>query len=120
VFRTTNVQLSDWDDGTALTVELGNPGGFSFESLSQSEHLIEFSVVILISIVEPVLLDLLVDFALEYTSTGEISGLGGPTGEDMVEYGVSRFKRQVAETDEPVVILALVNFVKEKGLTLER
>ena len=116
----TNFRLSDWEDDTVLNVGLWNPPGFSFESLSQSEHLIGFSSVILISIAEPVLLDSLANCMLEYTFTGRIRSLGGPIGEDMVQYGVSRFKRQVAETDEPLAILALVNFVKEKGLTLQR
>jgi hypothetical protein len=81
-----------------------------------SEHLIEFSGVILISIAEPELLTTLADFVFEYTFTGKIRGLGGDIGADMVEYGVSRFKKQlkeqVAETDEPLAILGLVTFLK--------
>jgi len=114
----TGFRPSDWDDGTALTVKLEKPRGFSFESLSQSEHLIEFSGVILISIAEPNLLTILAHFALEYTFTGKIRGLSGPDGDAMVEFGVSRFKKQEAQTDEPLAILALVTFLQQEKLTL--
>ena len=115
---------SGWDDGTALTVKMEGPCGFSFERLSGGEHLIEFSGVILISIAEPVLQNTLASFVLEYTFTGNIRGLSGPIGEAMVEYGVSRFKgneaqTDVVQTDEPLAILALVTFFEQKGLTLE-
>ena len=121
----TGFRPSGWGGGTAFTVELEQPHIFSFESLSESEYLIELSGVILISIAEPDLLTTLAAFVLEYTFTGKIRNLCGPNGDAMVEYGVSRFKqasrfKQVAQTDERLAILALVNFVKTKGLNLER
>ena len=70
--------------------------------------------MILISIADVDLLDVLADFVLEYTFTGKIRGLGGPNGDAMVEYGLSRFKKEVAQTDEPLAILALVTFLEEK------
>ena len=109
---------SDCHDDPALTVELEKPRSFNFESLSGSEHLIVFFGVILISIADRGLRTKLAAFVLEYTFTGKIHGLGGPDGEAMVEYGVSRFKKQVAETDEPLAILALVTFVEEERQTL--
>jgi hypothetical protein len=110
----TDFRLSDWDDGTELTVKFEKPGSFNFQSLSESEHLIEFSGMILISIAEPDLLKALTDFVFEYTFTGKIRGLNGPIGDAMVEYGVSRFKKREAQTDEPLAILALVTFVEQK------
>ena len=109
---------------TTLTVDLGPPGGFSFEDLLTSEHLIEFSGVILISIPEPDLVTILADFVLEYTFAGTIRKLSGPIAADMVEYGVSRFKKLVAgqgaeaHTDEPLVILALITFFERQNLSL--
>jgi hypothetical protein len=85
---------SGWDDGTELTVRLEKPRSFSFKGLSESEHLIEFSGVVLISIAAPDLLTTLADFVLEYTFIGKIRDLSGRNGETMVEYGVSRFKEQ--------------------------
>ena len=125
VFDMTGFRPSGWGGGTALTVELEQPRIFSFESLSESEYLIEFSGRILISTAEPDLLTTLAAFVLEYTFTGKIRDLCGPNGDAMVEYGVSRFKqasrfKQVAQTDERLAILALVNVVKKKGLNLER
>jgi len=82
--------------------------------------------VILISIAEPDLLTTLADFVLEYTFTGKIRGLSGPNSATMVEYGVSRFKnesrfkKEVAQTDEPLTILALVTFLEQEKLTLAR
>ena len=116
----TGFRPSDWGDGTALTVKMEKPRSFSFESLSKSEHLIEFSGLILISIAEPNLLIILADFVLEYTFTGKIRGLSGPNGDAMVEFGVSRFKKQAVQTDEPLAILALVTFFQEKEQTLAR
>ena len=46
----TGFRPSDQDDEAALTVDLEPPRGFNFEGLSNSEYLIEFSGVILISI----------------------------------------------------------------------
>ena len=120
VFGMTGFQLSDCDESPALPVQLEKPRGFNFSSLSESEHLIEFSGVILISIADPKLLRTVAEFVLEYAFAGKIRGLNGDIGESMVEYGVSRFKGRVAETDEPLAILALVNFVEqEKKVTLE-
>ena len=62
----------------------------------------------------------LADFVLEYTFTSKIHGLSGPISEDMVEYGMSRFKKDAAQTDESLAILGLVTFVKQKNQTLER
>jgi hypothetical protein len=114
----TGFRPSGWDVGTPLTVELEKPRGFSFKSLSQSKHWIVFSGVILISIADPNLLTTLAEFVFEYTFTGTIRGLSGPIGDGMVEYGVSRFKKEVAQTDEPLAILALVTFVEQEKLTL--
>ena len=127
----TNTQLSDLDDdddGTTLTVKLEPPRGFDklepprgfeFDKLLSSERLIEFSGVILISIAEPELLTTVSDFVFEYTFTGKIRSLGGVPGADMVEYGISRFKRlKEAETDEPLAILGLVTFLQRNGHTL--
>ena len=117
----TGFRPSDCDDGPELTVELEKPRGFSLKSLLESEHLIEFSGGILISIAEPHLLSIVADFVLEYTFTCTIRGLDGRDAGAMVEYGVSRFKKGVAETDEPLAILALVTFVEqETKMTLER
>jgi hypothetical protein len=89
--------------------------------------------VILICITEPDLLNTLASFAFECTFTGKICGLGGPNADMMVEYGVSRFKEssggpnrvtssadpdRVAETDEPLAILGLFNFLGKQNLTL--
>jgi hypothetical protein len=125
----TGVRPSDWEDCPPLTVELEKPRGFSFSSLlemsQKSEHLIEVSGVILICIAEPDLLTTLASFVFEYTLTGKIRRLGGPDGDKMVEYGVSRFKKRseggirVAETDEPLAILGLVTFFSQQYLTLE-
>ena len=82
--------------------------------------MIEFSGVILISIAESDLLPILADFVLEYTFTGKIRGLNGPRGDSMVEFGLSRFKKQAAQTDEPLAILALVTFFEREKLTLAR
>lgn len=83
--------------------------------------MIDLSDAILISIAEPELLNTLADFVLEYTFTGKIRGLSGPDGDSMVEYGVSRFKKTEAQTDEPLAILALVTFVEQQEkLTLAR
>jgi hypothetical protein len=54
---------------------------------------------------------------LEYARTGTIRGLSGPDGGAMVESGVSRFKNQIAQTDEPLAILGLVVFVEQKKLS---
>jgi hypothetical protein len=104
---------SDWDDGIKLPIRLEKPGSFNFQGLLKSEHLIEFSGLILISIAEPRLLEVLGAFVLEYTFTGKIRGLSGCHGEAMVEYGVSRFKHEEAQTDEPLAILALVTFLEQ-------
>ena len=119
----TDSRPSDWDDDyTILTVRLERPRGFNFNSLLDSEHLIEFSGVILISIAEPDLLTIVADLVFEYTLTGEIRGLGGGLGADMVEYGISRFKKQLkehlAETDEPLAILGLITFLQRNGYSL--
>ena len=109
---------SGWGDKEEPTVKLDNLYGFNFESLLKGEHLIEFSGVTLISIAGSELLLILADFVLEYTFTGEIRGLGGPRGDAMVEFGVSRFRGKAAQTDEPLAILALVTFFEQKKLTL--
>ncbi len=70
--------------------------------------------MILIFIAEPDLVDTLADFVLEYVFLGRIRGLSGPEAESMVEYGVSRFKMQEAQTDEPLAILALVRFLEQE------
>jgi len=113
----TGFRPSDWDGDEEPTVKLGNLYGFNFESLLGGEHLIGFSGVILISIAESKLLPILADFVLEYTLTGEIRRLGGPIGEAMVEFGVSRFREQAAQTDEPLAILALVTLFEQQELT---
>jgi len=113
----TGFRPSDWDDSKEPTVKLENPRSFNFKSLLRGEHLIEFSGVILISIAESGLLPILADFVLEYTFTGKIRGLSGPNGGAMVEFGVSRFKKQGAQTDEPLAILALVTFFQQEELT---
>jgi len=119
----TGFRLSGWNNDPPLNVELEKPLGFSFESLSRSEHLTELSDVILIYIAGQDLLPILANFVLEYTFIGNICSLEGPIGDAMVEYGVSRFKKPSktpeAETDEPLAILALVKFFKHKSLTLE-
>ena len=115
----TGFRPSD-DDGAALTVNFEKPDSFGFESLLESEYLIDLSVVMLIFIAEPDLLTTLADFVLEYTFTGKIRGLGGPIGSAMVEYGVSRFKKQAAQTDEPLAILGLVGFFEQRQLTLAK
>jgi len=120
----TGFRPSDWDhDDPPLNAELKAPLGFSFGSLSKSEHLIEVCGVILTSIAGQDLLPILANFVLEYTFTGNICGLKGPNGDAMVEYGVSRFKspskKPEAETDEPLAILAVVKFFEHKSLTLE-
>ncbi len=116
----TGIRPSDWDHRPPLEVKLEDPRSFDFKSLSESEHLIVFSGVVLISIADSVLRNSLAKFVLEYTFTGKIRLLDGPIGSDMVEYGVSRFTRKdlLAETDEPLAILALVTHA-EKALTLE-
>jgi len=120
----TGFRPSDWHgDEPALTARLKDAHGFSFESLSKSEHLIEFSGVILISIAGQDLLPILANFVLEYTFTGKIRGLTGPNGDAMVEYGVSRFKKSSttfeAETDEPLAILGLVKYLEHNSVTLQ-
>ena len=119
---------SGWDNDPKPTVEIMGLHGFNFSSLlkksEKSEHLIEVSSVILIWIVEPELLTTLASFAFEYTFTGKIRGLSGPNGQNMVEYGVSRFKKsgggdKVAETDEPLAILGLLTFLERHHLTLK-
>ena len=117
----TGIRPSDWDHRPPLEVKLEDPRSFDFKSLSESEHLIVFSGVVLISIADSVLRNSLAKFVLEYTFTGKIRLLGGPIGSAMVEYGVSRFKKSnhQAETDEPLAILALVTFV-ERTLTLDK
>jgi len=114
----TGFRPSDWDDDTALTVRFGEPHGFGFERLLRSEHLIEFSGVVLISIAEPELLTILAGFVLEYSLTGRIRGLVGPNGDAMVEYAASRFENQVAVTDEPLTIFGLVTFFEQEKPTL--
>jgi len=114
VFGMTGFRPSNLGEGTASPINLKPPRGFDFHSLSKSEHSIEFSGVILNSIAEKALRRDLADFAFEYTFTGRIRGLGGPTGDAMVEYGVSRFKTRVAQTDEPLAILALLTYFEEK------
>ena len=80
--------------------------------------------MILICIAEPDVLTTLASFVFEYTITGKISGLGGPNGDKMVEFGVSRFKKssssspRMAETDEPLAILGLVTFLEQHRLAL--
>ena len=114
----TGRRPSDWVDDTVI--ELEPPFNFDFEGLlkSNSEHLIEFSGVIIISIAETELVSTLTDFVFEYTFTGKIRGLGGATADAMVEYGVSRFKKHEAQTDEPLAILGLVAFIAKRGLSL--
>jgi len=114
----TGFRPSDWGGSKEPTVELENLHGFNFNSLLGGEHLIEFSGMILISIAEPGLLSILAEFVLEYTFTGKIRGLSGPNGDALVEFGVSRFKKQAAQTDEPLAILAVVTFFQQQELTL--
>ena len=116
----TGFRPSDWDDDTPLTVKFEKPGDFGFDSLLESEHLIEFFGVMLIFIAEPDLLTTLADFVLEYTFTGKTRGLSGPIGAAMVEYGVSRFKKQVVQTNDPLAILGLVTFFEQNQLTLAK
>jgi len=116
----TGFRPTGWVDSKEPTVKLEAPHGFNFKSLLGGEHLIEVSGVILISIAESDLLPILADFVLEYTFTGKIRGLSGPRGDAMVEFGVSRFKKQVAQTDEPLAILAFVTFFEREKLTLAR
>ena len=118
----TGFRPSDWDDSKEPTVELENLHGFNFKSLLRGEHLIEFSGVILIFIAETELLPTLGDFVLEYTFTGKIRGLGGPIGDAMVEFGVSRFtlEEQTAQTDEPLTLLALVTLFEQEKQTLAK
>ena len=112
----TGFRPSDWSDDTALTIKLEPPRTFDFKDLLKREHLIEFSGVILISIADGHLLAILADFVLEYTFVGKIRRLGGPNADAMVEYGVSRLKKDGADpeahTDEPIAILALVTFME--------
>jgi len=114
----TGFRPTDWGDSEEPIVKLDGLYGFNFESLLGGEHLKEFSGVTLISIAESELLPILADFVLEYTFTGEIRGLGGPRGDAMVEFGMSRFRRQAAQTDEPLAILALVTFFEQNKQTL--
>jgi len=116
----TGFRPSGWCDRKEPIVELENPFGFNFKSLLRGEHLIEFSGVILISIAGSDLLPILADFVLEYTFTGKIRDLSGPNGDAMVEFGVSRFKKQAAQTDEPLTILAFVTFFEQEKLTFAR
>jgi len=116
----TGFRPSGWGDSEEPTVGLENLHGFNFKTLLRGEHLIEFSGVILISIAESDLLPILADFVFEYTFTGKIRGLSGPNGDAMVEFGVSRFKKEVAQTDEPLAILALVTFFDKENLTLAK
>jgi len=107
---------SDLDNITRLPINVDNskvdPWGvvrtFGFDNLSK----------------EPELVTVLAEFVLEYTFTGKIRGLSGPKGQAMVECGVSRFKKHVAETaetDEPLAILALINWLKKtEKLSLEQ
>jgi hypothetical protein len=126
----TGFRPSDWDNEPELAVKLEEPSSYSFSSLLERSkkggHLIEVSGVILICIAEPELLTTLASFVFEYTLTGKIRGLGGPDGDKMAEYGVSRFKKpsgdgdRVAETDEPLAILGLVTFLGQHHQTMER
>ena len=104
----------------ALPADLKDFPTFNFTSLSKGEHLIEFSGVILISIADLDLLHMLVDFVLEYTFTGNSPSLNGPMGDTMVEFGMSRFRKQKVLTDEPLAILALVTFFRKQGQTLAK
>ena len=58
---------------------------------------------------------------LEYTVVGKICRLDGPIANAMVEYGMSRFKKErahtKAQTDKPTTILTLVTFVEREKLT---
>jgi hypothetical protein len=126
----TGFRPSDWDNEPETTVKLEEPNGYGFQSLLEKskngEHLIEVSGVILICIAEPELLTTLSSFVFEYTFTDKIRNLGGPRGDKLVEYGVSRFKRpggvgdREAETDEPLAILGLITFFGHHHQTLER
>jgi hypothetical protein len=113
----TDCRPSDRDDGPPLTVNLEEPRSFNFERMLESEHLIGFSGVILISIAGRDLRTALADFVLEYTLTGTIRARSGPIGDAMVEYGVSRFKNQASRTDEPLAIIGLVFFVERNVQT---
>jgi hypothetical protein len=125
----TGFRPSDCGDDLSVPVELEKPRSFDFSALLKmfetSEHLIASSGVILICIAEPDLLTTLASFVFEYIITGEIRGLGGPNGDNMVEFGLSRFKKssssgpRMAETDEPLAILGLVIFLGEHQLALE-
>jgi hypothetical protein len=64
VFGMTGCRPKDRDDGPPRTAKLDKRHSFNFESLLESEHLIEFSGVILISIVEPDLLTTLAELCL--------------------------------------------------------
>ena len=116
----TGFRPSGWSDDEETPVKIEEVGSFNFASLAKSEHLIEFSDVILISIAESGLLAVLGDFVLDYIFTGKIRRLGGPIGDAMVEFGVSRFKKDEISTDEPLAILALVTFFQNQGQTLEK
>ncbi|KAG8816164.1 hypothetical protein FRC17_000410 [Serendipita sp. 399] len=105
---------SDYNDNPFFTVELEKPCGYDFSGLLKESHK------------KPGLLITAATFMFQYTITGEIRGLSGPNGDSMVDYGVSRFKPPsidgsgVAETDEPLAILALVIFLAKQHLTLEK
>jgi len=116
----TGFRPSSWNNSKEPTVKLENPRSFNFKRLLRGKHLIEFSGVILISIAETELLPILADFVLEYTFIGKIRGLSGPIGDAMVEFGVSRFKKHAAQTDEPLAILALVTLFEQEELTLAK
>lgn len=120
----TGFRPSDWSDDTPLTIKLERPLSFDFKDLLKREHLNEFSGVILISTAERHLLAVLAGFVFEYTFVGKIRRLGRPDADAMVEYGVSRFKKEgagpVALTDEPIAILAFVTFIAREGLELEK
>ncbi|KAG8836664.1 hypothetical protein FRC18_010929 [Serendipita sp. 400] len=110
----TDIWPSDWDGDLTRTVDLKKPHGFDFSSLlNRSEK-------------QPSRLSTVASFVFEYIFTGKIRGLGGPEGDKMVEYGLSRFKglsqdgSRTAETDEPLAILGLVSFLSKQHLMLGR
>lgn len=120
----TGFRPSGWFDETALKVKLAPLHGFDFNHLLSCEHLIVFSGVILISITDKHLLPVLTDIVLDCTFAGKIHRQSGLIADLMVEYGISRFKKEgahtEAHTDEPITIRALVTFVERQQLQLER
>ncbi|KAG8817217.1 hypothetical protein FRC17_011324 [Serendipita sp. 399] len=114
VHNMTGFRPKDIYGDPPLIAKLPKPRGFDFSNLLDK------------STKESDLLPTVAFFVFEYTFTGKIRGLGGSTGERMVEYGVSRFKRPsesdsgIAETDEPLAILGLVKFLEQQNLRLER